>query len=80
MTVVRKCDNPQGGVKCIRKVYQLMERCDAHGGIYRSWGGVTVVRKCASKLFQENPRCSNTLDIQKYSSSEKLEISRNYKL
>ena len=31
MTVVRKCDNHQGGVKCIRKVCQLMERYDGHG-------------------------------------------------
>ena len=31
MTVVRKCDSYQGGVKGIRKsVCQLMERCDGH--------------------------------------------------
>ena len=30
-----------------RKLCQLMERCDAHGR--RSWGGVTVVRKCDSQ-------------------------------
>ena len=30
-------------------------------------------------LFQENPKCWNTLDIQEYSSSQKLEISRNSK-
>ena len=29
MTGVRKC---QGDVKGIRKVCQLMERCDGHGG------------------------------------------------
>ena len=33
-----------------------------------------------AKLFQENPRCWITLDIQEYSSSQKLEISRNSKL
>ena len=27
----RRCDSPQGGVKDVRKVSQLMERCDAHG-------------------------------------------------
>ena len=33
VTVVRKCDSQQGGVKGIRKVLvcQLMERCDGHG-------------------------------------------------
>ena len=28
MTVVRKHDSHQGGVKCVRKGGQLMERCD----------------------------------------------------
>ena len=32
MTVVRKCNSHQGGVKRIRKVCQLMDRCDGHGG------------------------------------------------
>ena len=32
MIVVRKCDSHQGGVKGVRKVCQLMERCDGHGG------------------------------------------------
>ena len=32
------------------------------------------------KFFQENQSCWNTLDIQKYSSLQKLEISRNYKV
>ena len=32
MTVVRKCDSCQGGVKGIRKVCQLMERCVGHVG------------------------------------------------
>ena len=32
MTVVRKCASHQGGVNSIRKVCQLMERCDGHGG------------------------------------------------
>ena len=31
MTVVRKCDSLQGGVKDVRKMCQLMERCDANG-------------------------------------------------
>ena len=32
VTVVRKCDSPQGG---IRELCQLMERCDGHGGDVR---------------------------------------------
>ena len=40
MTVVRKYDSHQGGVKCIRNVCKLMERCDVHvGGV--KWRGVT---------------------------------------
>ena len=35
MTVFRKCDSHQGDVKGIRKVCQLMERCDGHGGVAR---------------------------------------------
>ena len=31
MTVVRKCDSHQGGVKGVRKVCQLMERYGGHG-------------------------------------------------
>ena len=26
----KRCDSPQGGVEDVRKVCQLMERCDAH--------------------------------------------------
>ena len=33
MTVVRKCGSSKGGVSSIRKVCQLMERCDGHGGM-----------------------------------------------
>ena len=32
MTVVRRCGSHQGGVKGIRKVCQLMDRWDGHGG------------------------------------------------
>ena len=36
-------------MKDVRKVCQVMERCDGHGGGYKgAWGGVTVVRKCDS--------------------------------
>ena len=31
VTAVRKCDMQPSGMKCIRKVCQLLERCDAHG-------------------------------------------------
>ena len=30
MITFRRCDSPQGGVKDVRKVCQLMERCDTH--------------------------------------------------
>ena len=29
----RRCDTPQGGVKGIRMVCQLIERCDGYGGM-----------------------------------------------
>ena len=35
-----RCDSPQGGVKGIRKVCQLMERCDAHGRSVQELGQV----------------------------------------
>ena len=40
VTVVRKFDSHQGGVKDIRKVYQLMERCDGHVGGVKGCGEV----------------------------------------
>ena len=40
MTVVRKCASHQVGVKGIRKVCQLMERCDGHGGDVKVLGEV----------------------------------------
>ena len=33
MTVDRKCDSYQGGVKGIRKLCQLPERCDGYGEV-----------------------------------------------
>ena len=55
MTVVRKCARHQGGVKCIQKVCQLMERCDGNGGGVRRCGkvgqlsgSVTVFMRCVS--------------------------------
>ena len=39
-SVDRKCDSHQGGVKGIRKVCQLMERCNGHGGSVRGFGEV----------------------------------------
>ena len=40
MTVGRKCGSHQGGVKCIRNVCQLMERCDNYRGGVMGWGEV----------------------------------------
>ena len=31
MTAVKKCDGPQGSVTGVRKLFQMMERCDCHG-------------------------------------------------
>ena len=31
-TVVRRCDNSQGGMKVVRSLFQLMGRYDDHGG------------------------------------------------
>ena len=31
MITFSRCGSPQGGVKDVRKVCQLIERCDAHG-------------------------------------------------
>ena len=51
MTDDSKCDSPKRGVKGIREVSQLMERCDGYeGGVMKSnrrfvswWGGVMVM-------------------------------------
>ena len=40
MTVDRKCASHQGGVKGIRKLCQLMGRCDGYGGGVRVCGEV----------------------------------------
>ena len=40
MTVVRKCESHQGGVTYVRKVCQLMERCEDHGGDVKVLGMV----------------------------------------
>ena len=36
VTVDRECDIHQGGVKGIKEVCQLVERCDGHAGDVRS--------------------------------------------
>ena len=40
VTVVRECDSLKGGVKGIRKVCELVVRCDGHGGDLRRLGEV----------------------------------------
>ena len=40
MTVVRRCDSSQGGVKVVRNVFRVMERYDGHGGDVRGCGKV----------------------------------------
>ena len=46
MTVVKTCDSYQGGVKCIRKVCQLMRGEIVMGGYMGVWEGVISLRKC----------------------------------
>ena len=40
MISFRRCDSPQGGVNYVRKVCQLMEGCNAHGGSVQDLGEV----------------------------------------
>ena len=35
LTVVSRCKSPQGGVKVVRNLFQLMERYDGHEGDVR---------------------------------------------
>ena len=44
VTVVRKCGSSKGGVSSIRKICQLMERCDGHGGCKGVREGVITLR------------------------------------
>ena len=55
MTVDRECDSPKGGVEDIRKVCQLVGRCDCHGEdvsrlgeVCQLSGGVPVLSKVES--------------------------------
>ena len=46
---VRKSVSHEGDVTDMRKVCQLVERCDGYvDNVRRLWGGVIVVRKCDS--------------------------------
>ena len=40
MLTFKRCDSAQGGVKVVRKVFQLMERCDAQGRSVQELGEV----------------------------------------
>ena len=40
VTVLRRCDSSQGGVKVVRNRLQLMERYDGRGGDVRGCGKV----------------------------------------
>ena len=37
------CDSHQGAVKGIKNEFQLMKRCDGHGGGVMGWRGVMVM-------------------------------------
>ena len=52
MITFRRCDTPQGGVKDVSKVCQVLERYDGHRGdvkvlgeVFHLSGSVTVIRK-----------------------------------
>ena len=48
-TVDRECEGPEGSVKYLSKVCQLIGRWYGQGeDVRRLWGDVTVVRKCGS--------------------------------
>ena len=56
MTDDKKCDSPKRGVKSIREVSQMTERCNGYEGGVRSrgkvWqlsGSVTVLRRFVSR-------------------------------
>ena len=40
MITFRRWDNPQGGVKDVRKFWQMIERCDGHEGDVKVLGEV----------------------------------------
>ena len=40
MITFRRCDTPQGSVKHVRNVCQLIQRCDGHGGDVKVLGEV----------------------------------------
>ena len=49
VTVNRECDSPQGGVKGMKKVCTVMERCAGKLGRCKGlWGGVAAFKKCDS--------------------------------
>ena len=53
MTIDRECDSPKEDVKGIRKVCQLMVRCDGHGEMQ---GGLGRCDSC-QEVCQSALRC-----------------------
>ena len=59
-------------VKDVRKVCQLMERCDGYGGMDGVWEGVITFRKCenhqggekgVTKVCQVMYRCDGDINV-----------------
>ena len=73
MTVVRKCDSHQGGMKGIRKMCQLMERCDCHGGDVKAWNFRNIL-----EYSSVIPRKSKMLEYLGYSRIFNLTKARNF--
>ena len=57
MTDDRKCDSPKGGVKCIREVSQLTERCDGYEGSVRRFGRCDSCLEVRQEVCQLVGRC-----------------------
>ena len=58
MTVVGKCDSHQGDVKSIKKVCQLMERCDDYGEtVTKCYSYYQVGVKGIKKVCQVLEKC-----------------------
>ena len=57
MTDDWKCDSPKGGMKGIREVSQLMERCDGYEGSVRRFGRCANCLEVRQEVCQLVGRC-----------------------
>ena len=57
MLTFKRCDSAQGGVKVVRKVFQLMERCDAQGRSVQELGEVWQLSGSMTCSHQGGVKC-----------------------